>query len=80
MHVCMYVRMYAFSTKSIMTFLPHKTEAHFRKKHKYLKYLLLQWSSYIIINILFISTCHYATNTRNITTEVLKLAAEIAVA
>src|SRR6218665_2443478 len=95
-YVCMHVCMYAFPHKSNDNFyhIKHNTglymyvtsvtcspHAHFRKKHKYLKFSLLQWSSYIIRNILFISTCHYATNTRNMTTEegLLKLVAEIAV-
>src|SRR6218665_3321691 len=90
MYVCVYVRMYAFSTKKTNNnfyHIKHNTGLYvtsvtcsprhiFEKNHKY---LLLQWSSYITRNILFISTCHYATNTWNMTTKVLKLVAEIAI-
>src|SRR6218665_1381088 len=92
MYVCTYVCFFHKKSNDNFYHIQHNTglyvtsvtcspHAHFREKHKYLKYLLLQWSSYIIRNILFISTCHYATNTRNMTTEVglLKLVAEIAV-
>src|SRR6218665_185250 len=85
-HMCMYVRIYASSTKNIDKFYHIKQSMglyvtsitynprHIFEKHKY---LLLQWSSYITRNILLISTCHYATNMRKMTTEVLKLAAEL---
>src|SRR6218665_110857 len=90
MHTCMFVCMYASSTKHIDKFYHIKQSMglyvtsvtcnlrHILEKTQVL-ILLLQWSSYITRNILFISTCHYATNKRNMTTEVLKLAAELTI-
>src|SRR6218665_2974430 len=76
MYVCTYVCIFHKKSNDNFYHIKHNTGLYvtsvtctprhiFEKKHNY---LLLQWSSYIIRNILFISTCHYATNTRNMTT------------
>src|SRR6218665_1045962 len=86
MYVCTYVCIFHKKSNDNFYHIKHNTglnvtsvtcsPRHIFEKHKY---LLLQWSNYIIRNIRFISTCHYATNTRNMTTEVLKLVAELAI-